>query len=862
MHLIFVPHTHWDREWYRPLEVFRMRLAELVLGLLDLLESNPLYACFVMDGQVAVLEDFLAWHPEQRERITRLAGVQRLRIGPWYTLPDEFLVSGESLIRNLMTGRRLARELGDWMALGYCPDPFGHVGQLPQILRGFGIDHAIFTRGMGDEPRSTEYFWRSPDGSEVLATCLLHAYSNAGRLPEDFEEATKRLQAELDWIGDDHATPFILLCQGGDHHTPQPFLPDFVKHLREKRRYRSVTIGHFEHYSKLVRQQDLSHLPRIEGTLRGSKHYPLLSGVLSARVDVKLRAEQSEVLLTRWVEPLTALAGLFSPLDVRVPLRMAWRWLLQNHAHDTICACSPDAVVRESLVRFDKVDQIGSDLRDRAVERLVEALEVPAPENPEALTYVVMNPLGFPRTEPVRLTVTEPAEEPEGTYVVKDGNGRTIASQVLSVTTREARHPEPSRQPRRDTMIVFVAENVPAVGTAPFHVEKVEPAEKTESPAPGGGPSVANEFLRATLDEDGTFTVEDVRTGAVFRGLGALEDEGDEGDTYNLSRVPGDGPARVRLAEIGRIAAVDGPVQKTLVMEATAVFPAGLSADRRARDEATVRCPVGLTVTVYRGVPRVDVVLTLENRARDHRLRMAFPLTERNVTVRTDEALDLTVVPEIPSGEGWIERPSGDWPMGCLADLTGDGQAIAVLATGVRELQVRREREESTALLTLLRAVGWMSRQDNSFRGPEAGPKMETPDAQMQGVHTFRLALWPHAPGAHAAALRQAAAHQAPLEAFAARPHAGRVPAGGSLVSCEPPDLMLSALKESERGDGVVLRFFNPTDCVHVLRVTTVLPVRAMRLLNLAEEPQGDELPLGTAVAVAPHEIRTVALLP
>ena len=163
VHLI--SHTHWDREWYLTREQFRLRLIDLVDRVLEMLRADSGYAYFHLDGQTIVLEDYLELHPENADEIRGLIRSGRLLVGPWYVMPDEFLVSGESLVRNLALGHRIARAFGGSMPVGYLPDLFGHVGQMPQILRQFGLDNAILWRGFGGPP--AEYWWESPDGSRV-----------------------------------------------------------------------------------------------------------------------------------------------------------------------------------------------------------------------------------------------------------------------------------------------------------------------------------------------------------------------------------------------------------------------------------------------------------------------------------------------------------------------------------------------------------------------------------------------------------------------------------------------------------------------------------------------------------------------
>ncbi len=157
----------------------------MVDAVLDLLEPDPSFTHFLLDGQTAMVDDYLEIRPEAESRINALAGAGRLALGPWHSQPDEFLVSGETLVRNLQTGMARSAELGGTMAVGYLPDSFGHAAQMPQLLRLAGIGHAVVFRGVPDSVESTAFWWEAPDGSRVRAEHLALGYTNAFRLPDD-----------------------------------------------------------------------------------------------------------------------------------------------------------------------------------------------------------------------------------------------------------------------------------------------------------------------------------------------------------------------------------------------------------------------------------------------------------------------------------------------------------------------------------------------------------------------------------------------------------------------------------------------------------------------------------------------------
>jgi len=217
--LHIVSHTHWDREWYRTFQDFRFRLVRLIDRLLDLLESEPEYRHFTLDGQTVVLDDYLTIRPEQEPRLRRLIETGRVHVGPWYVLPDEFLEGPEPMIRNLLIGqqgcRRFTAERQPMEAIAYIPDSFGHVSQIPQIAAGFGMAAACVWRGIGPAP--TEFRWASPDGTECLMLNLRESYSNGAWLASDVDGFVRELGHARDALSPHAPTGHLLIMNGTDH---------------------------------------------------------------------------------------------------------------------------------------------------------------------------------------------------------------------------------------------------------------------------------------------------------------------------------------------------------------------------------------------------------------------------------------------------------------------------------------------------------------------------------------------------------------------------------------------------------------------------------------------------------------------
>ena len=228
-----VAHTHWDREWYLPFEEFRDKLVptlDLVLELVDEVEG---WTHFHLDGQTAMVDDYLDVRPEREADIRRMIASGALSIGPWVTLVDEFLVSGESIVRNLEDGVARSRELGGDPTVAYLPDQFGHIGQMPQILTLSGFDNAIVWRGVPSTVTDSRFAWISPDGSSVKAFYLACSYGQGRKIASSEAAFVERIETEVALL-DGFLKPkeSALVPIGDDHEPPWRDLPRAISEAR------------------------------------------------------------------------------------------------------------------------------------------------------------------------------------------------------------------------------------------------------------------------------------------------------------------------------------------------------------------------------------------------------------------------------------------------------------------------------------------------------------------------------------------------------------------------------------------------------------------------------------------------------
>lgn len=523
-----ISHTHWDREWYMPFEYHHMLLVELMDTLLDTLDSDPNYKYFHLDGQTIVIEDYLQVRPSQRERLERYIKEGRIQIGPWYVLQDEFLTSSEANIRNLLTGHKDAEQYGVISKTGYFPDSFGNMGQAPQILQQADIQNAVFGRGVkptgfnnmvGEadtyESPYSEMYWEAPDGSKVLGVLFANWYCNGMEVPVGADDAKAYWDKNLKNAEEFASTPHLLFMNGCDHQPIQTDLSDAIKTASTL--YPDIEFKHsnFDEYIAEVAETVPDDLTVVKGELR-SQHtdgWGTLVNTASARIYLKQMNQQAQTLLEKVAEPL----AVFAHLDANASyphdeLTYAWKTLMQNHPHDSICGCSVDEVHQEMETRFLKSRNVAEVLIKEATSKLVKEIDtlgvdawsgnesdVNSNANVDAkakavIPFTIFNTTGWHRTGAVQvelevakkyfsegpaphLLAQELKKEKLGHYVVRDDQGKIVPSQIADMGVHFGYDlpKDRFRQPymARKIKVTLLASDVPALGYKVYACQQV-----------------------------------------------------------------------------------------------------------------------------------------------------------------------------------------------------------------------------------------------------------------------------------------------------------------------------------------------------------------------------------------------------
>ena len=910
-----VPHTHWDREWYRPFQSFRMQLVDLVDRVLDMLEADPAFA-FTLDGQLATIDDYLEIRPEQAGRLKRHVTSGRLAIGPWQILMDEFLVSGETLVRNLEMGRARAADFGEPMPVGYLPDMFGHVAQMPQILRRAGLADAVVWRGVPSAIGHHAFRWESPDGSSVRAEYLPAGYGNAAGMfavPDRLDVAADRfLEWARPWFGADP----VLAMYGTDHTAPVPELAGLVSRLNEVHAASNMRIGTLAQYVEQAPALTPDD-PCWRGEMRSGARANVLMGVASARIDIKRAAGRAETLLERYAEPLSALH--LAPEAWPAPfLSLAWRRVVENSAHDSICGCSVDAVSAQVLVRYAEAEQIGRGLARRttaaiagAVPRgaltvvnptptersgMVEAeLLVPTPWESVALELPDGTRIGtqeLSRKEPILFDQELRGDEVDELFRRFHGreifdhawngyrvDGRTITLEVdtdadpawLDVDGLRADVGATMRgapDARWRVMIVAgprrrVAAAVPMPPLGWNAVRAVEGPAATAAAVrvAAGGRTITNGLLTVAVADDGALRLE-TPDGGVTDGVGRIVEGGDYGDSYNYgppaSDLMVDRPSAVTVTSD-----LAGPVRARMTVRRRFEWPSDVQPDGTARTTDTEETEVAMDVELRADEPFARIGIGFVNRSDAHRVRFHVPLP-RPADASHAEGQFAVVERGMAVEGGYREEPLATFPAHGWVDAGG----LALLVDHVSEYELLEAPQAASGrelALTILRSIGLISRNANPYRQDPAGPELPVPEAQLRGPWRFDLALFPHAGdwlqgGVAAAAERY---RHAFLTAPGSAPGNGIWPpprAGDDGLRLLGEGVTLSSLRR--RGDGwLEARVVNLSGD---RRVAALGPgIEEARAADLQGQA-GLTLPVGDGgmldVELAPSEIRTVQL--
>lgn len=743
-----IAHSHWDREWYMPFEYHRARLVQLFDDCMELFEKDEEYQNFHLDGHTALIEDYLEIKPQNRDKIKKYVEEGKFSAGPWYILQDEFLTSAEANVRNLLVGMKFARDFGKVTEVGYFPDSFGNAGQMPQILKQAGMKAIAFGRGVkptgmnntisdGDDyhSRYSEMYWQSPDGSTLPSVLFANWYNNGVEIPvngnrEYWDRALENVEKYA-------STNELLLLNGCDHQPLQRDLSQALKTVRKKYPDYNFIHSTFEKYVDDLIAALPEDLATIQGELTGQNTdgWFNLINTASSHVDLKIMNKTCENLLENAVEPLSVIAarlGKDCPHDM---ILYAWKTLMKNHPHDSICGCSCDEVNDEMRTRFIKSKQAAETIVHDNLEYISQHVDITGLQECIAV-FAVVNTFAKERCGVVSADVDirriyesgkihEAYNEIsatlyEGAFELIDREGNRIP---CSVTNRRARFgydlpDDRFRQPyvAETVTVQFEACGVPAMGYQVYGLKKSD-ANDTAATLVTDQNTMENQYIRVFVENDGTICVFDKENNREFRGLLRFEDVADLGNEYNFIPAAGDvpvlsgnTPAKIELvcdetymAEYKITTEMQLPVSADETAELERNTYGALKGRKGGRSKEMVTVPITSWVSLAKNSRSVKVRTEFENTAKDHRLRVLFP-TNIQCTQHKAESVFEAVTRDNKHKPTWVYPSGCDRQQGFVM-MQDQTSGFGIGSTGLYEYEIL---EDNTIAITLVRAIGEM----------------------------------------------------------------------------------------------------------------------------------------------------------
>jgi len=862
-----ISHTHWDREWFLNSTYINEWLVPFFDSLFKLLDRERNYR-FVLDGQTCIIEDYLNQLKKQGKdsrkhemKLEQYIRKGQILVGPYYLQPDWQLVSGESLVRNLLIGHKIAEKYGQVMKVGWLLDNFGQISQAVQIHKKFDIKGLFLWRGVEMNPANinSEFLWESPDGSSLVAIYLLSSYRNAMRLGEFKEIIKERIENEVRKIYPFATTPNVLLMNGYDQEMiPDEFLPELEKLFYPDIQVKQSTP---EEYIEAIKR-NYPELKILKGVLYSGRFISVFPGTLSTRMYLKCMNDTGQRELEKYSEPFSILSWLNGGKYNYKVIMYCWKKLLRNHPRDSICGVSIDEVHTDMEKRLNKVINLSRKVTENRLYELVSNIDTSSgPEGAEP--YIIFNSsVTVQQDRFISIKITEK------NLKVTDRGGKII----------------PYEKGNYDTLHIYL-DNIPALGYKTIYLKKMYSRYVAKQKNPfyvkliSKKNIVENQYLRIKINKNGSINVYDKNNGYEYKDLGIIADGADAGDEYNYSNPENDivlssenTQAKIEVIEKSSLKTV---IRISLILQ----LPESLTENRKTRSSKLRDLPIITWITIEAKSSVVRFQTVIKNTIKDHRLRILFPTgisTDYSFAGSQFDVVKHKITP-VPYDDTNIAedvkrlilgaREVGQittFPQRYFVDIHDGKRGIAVLNKGLPEYEILPD--DTSIALTLFRAVGWLARGDLLTRIGDAGPTIFTTDAQCLRQMTFEYALYFHKGDFIQGEVFQVSdAFNTDLKIVKTYQNQGvlKDTAGFLNVKSNKNTLQVTAIKRAEDGDGIILRLFNPSEKVIEGKIISSYNLNCVYLVNLKEEiieEVKDRNKNQFKLTVKPKEIVTIKL--
>jgi mannosylglycerate hydrolase len=883
-----ISNTHWDREWRFPFQKNRQMLVDMIDEVLKILIAEPKYRAFHLDSQSIVLKDYLEIKPHKEKVIKKLVKENRLLIGPWYILPEEYQVGGENLIRNILLGHKTCKKYGGVSKIGYSPFSWGQISQLPQLYKEFGIELIMFYRGVNSlDSKKAEFIWEGADGTKAITSrfSTMPRYNfyfyiyrpvvhNEGFFNVDykwqrggtpFHFADNELESEdysiinpsddffpenikpqvKQIIKDqvrDFTTDHVIWMEGHDSSGPNIKTVKIIDEIKKQLPDLEVKHSTLEKYAEqLYSQLKNKKLKTVRGERR-SAQYDSRSGNLygyttSARMYLKQKNYEAEKWLQFYAEPFNSISGILGRDIKNNSLDISWELIIQNSAHDSIGGCSLDDIHDDMMNRYKQSIEISKSVFERSAKKIVNSVSTKTLESKnhkEDIFITVLNPNIIERSEVVDAVIDIPENLDKGNFIINCENYEEIPFEILK---REKTQPVVEQmidRPMYFDMIRYTVKmylkNIPHFGYKTLKVTPIKKKLVNTANENNNSVILENEYLKVKVNLNGTFNINDKSNGFEIKNVGYFYDEGEAGHAWVNNPLK---PFVTTLKSKPSIKIINSSgLCKDVLIKHSLKLPENLT-ERSKKQPKQKQVLIELLLTLNYNSKRLDLKINLNNTVESHRLRIMFPTFPDAVYSWGEGQFDVVKRPiNKINSEGWIEQPMYDYPMHHFVDVSNGKYGLAALVKGLKEYEVLDDKNRTLAI-TLLRSFEFIiqpsSKQDYSHQK----------GSQCLGNQLLQLSLYPHSKNwENGDVYNEALNYNNDLRIIQHGSTQGYLPVSNSFISISNKNIVLSCFKETDekQSNSYILRFYNPTSKTHVSDINFPFNIEKLSEVTLEEK--------------------------
>ncbi len=830
MNIHIVDHTHWDREWHKTYQEFRVKLITFMDNLIEVLDNNKDYGSFLLDGQTSLLEDYLEVKPENKNKIKNLIENEKLLVGPWYVQPDTFIPSGESLVRNLLISNNIGHEFGNIMKIGYLPDSFGLSSQVPQILKGFDIDSAIFYRGSSrDDIENLDFIWSSPDGSEVFTSVLTMGYGNGMYLSGDLENDLKEIDRNIENLSNYSIDENLLLLSGADQDNINKDMPEIINDLNnyynEKNIDIDVKFSSLRQYIDTIKDIDRNKLEEFTGEFRKAEFGRVHASIEGTRIDIKKDNTELQDIYTHELEPINVISYLLGSDYKNSIINKGWKYIIENHAHDSICSVCTDEIHDEIKMRFEWANQISNTIIDEKMAYIFKNIKKKKNMKP----IIIINTLPHNRNEIIKAVIYSKSKD----FIIVDENNNEIYYEIINknkvnLAERSADVFQKSEDDFYYKCKIIFKQEIEGFGYNTLYIKKGLP-KKINNKNLISEKILENKYLKAKIEVNGSITLEDKINNNTFKNLNIFEESGNAGDEYDYSPPKNDVRITTRDTKPNIKIIENNKLKGTILIEYNLSCPQ--ETNKNKRSDSYKKINIKSYVTLNKDSKKLDIKTKIDNKIKNHRIRTVFDSNLKTKEHFADSKFGAIVREnEFDETETWREKEWHEkyypiFPLQKFVALENTEKGIAVLNKDIPQYEIINENNTKIAL-TLVSGVSHMGKRDLINRpGRRSGIHIETPDAQMLGENISEYSIYLYNNDYIESGVSQMAKNNSiPIKALTEEDTIKYFSTLGNdtdsikkfnsklkLLNIKNGIINTSTIKKSEKEDSIVWRLYNPT---------------------------------------------------